>query len=208
LVATLEAPAVTEKACTKCGLVQDLECFYTSKAGKHGHQSWCKRCMRQYYLAQKLAFPEKYRADIIAARAAHPRRDSVNSRAWRDANPGKDRASSKAWREAHPERQYETHRAWHLANPEKSRTYTQARRGMKLDLFVEHVYIAVLMERDCRICGICGLQIVRDHPDRMYRSSVDHIIPLSKGGLHSYANTQPAHLVCNLRKGVKILDPV
>ena len=33
--------------------------------------------------------------------------------------------------------------------------------------------------------------------------SVDHVIPLSKGWEHSYSNTQPAHLVCNLKKGAR-----
>lgn len=30
---------------------------------------------------------------------------------------------------------------------------------------------------------------------------LDHIVPLSKGGEHSYANTQVTHPVCNQRKG-------
>ncbi len=33
------------------------------------------------------------------------------------------------------------------------------------------------------------------------RASIDHIIPLSKGGTHTWPNVQLVHLVCNLRKG-------
>lgn len=31
--------------------------------------------------------------------------------------------------------------------------------------------------------------------------SLDHVIPMSKGGAHSYANTQLAHWLCNVTKG-------
>jgi 5-methylcytosine-specific restriction endonuclease McrA len=38
---------------------------------------------------------------------------------------------------------------------------------------------------------------------------IDHIVPLSRGGLHCYANVQVAHSRCNLRKRNKIeLDTV
>lgn len=30
---------------------------------------------------------------------------------------------------------------------------------------------------------------------------IDHIVPLARDGLHTLANVQPAHPVCNLRKG-------
>lgn len=35
--------------------------------------------------------------------------------------------------------------------------------------------------------------------------SIDHIQPLSKGGRHSYINTQLAHLHCNLVKKDRVL---
>jgi len=34
--------------------------------------------------------------------------------------------------------------------------------------------------------------------------SIDHILPLSKGGSHSQENVQWAHLVCNTRKGNRL----
>ena len=33
---------------------------------------------------------------------------------------------------------------------------------------------------------------------------VDHVYPLSRGGEHSYRNTQPAHPECNIAKGDKM----
>jgi 5-methylcytosine-specific restriction endonuclease McrA len=45
----------------------------------------------------------------------------------------------------------------------------------------------------CTICALCG------HPGA---DSVDHIIPVSKGGaLYDLANLRPAHHDCNSRRG-------
>lgn len=60
---------------------------------------------------------------------------------------------------------------------------------------VDHVDPAALLERDAGRCGICGGEV--DQRD----FHVDHVVPISAGGAHSYANTQVAHPSCNLRKG-------
>jgi len=59
-------------------------------------------------------------------------------------------------------------------------------------------------------CSICGEQC--DLNDRSYSKycgalypSVDHIIPLSKGGTHTWDNVQIAHIICNSRKETTIL---
>jgi len=54
------------------------------------------------------------------------------------------------------------------------------------------------------ICQLCFTSI---HPNRKFpdnlSSTVDHIIPLSRGGEHIFSNVQPAHLKCNIEKGNK-----
>ena len=46
------------------------------------------------------------------------------------------------------------------------------------------------------ICGICGEPITN-----MKDCTIDHIIPISKGGLTTLENCQLAHQRCNLMKG-------
>ena len=54
-------------------------------------------------------------------------------------------------------------------------------------------------------CGICGGLISLDAPRNEPLGLVfDHIIPVSKGGSHSYSNIQPAHFSCNGQKGAKV----
>lgn len=80
------------------------------------------------------------------------------------------------------------------------------RRALKANCFVEMVRLPIVLERDDWVCHICGEKIMKEEKFPSQRSpSLDHVIPLSKGGLHSYANVKAAHLVCNTRKGSKIV---
>jgi 5-methylcytosine-specific restriction endonuclease McrA len=45
------------------------------------------------------------------------------------------------------------------------------------------------------ICGICS------NPVKFGQMTIDHIIPLSRGGHNIYDNVQPAHSLCNHLKG-------
>lgn len=69
------------------------------------------------------------------------------------------------------------------------------RRAKKLGVFVEYVDKRTLWDDHQGICGLC-LQ-----PVKISRMTIDHIVPLSQGGVHSYENTQPAHSLCNHVKG-------
>lgn len=53
-------------------------------------------------------------------------------------------------------------------------------------------------------CGICKqhIDITLKYPDPQ-SFSIDHIIPVSLGGNHAVSNLQPAHLVCNSKRGNK-----
>lgn len=61
-----------------------------------------------------------------------------------------------------------------------------------------HRLLPYLLERDRNRCGICSKPIRAKTGPR--RATVDHIVPLSRGGTHELANLQAAHWVCNVRK--------
>lgn len=76
-------------------------------------------------------------------------------------------------------------------------------RGLGLDQITSpKTLVAFLMQRDQGICGICEEE-VRDTEGPM-RPSIDHVIPLARGGLHEIGNLQLAHYRCNLSKGARI----
>ena len=61
-----------------------------------------------------------------------------------------------------------------------------------------------IFERDKWTCQICGKKVNKDLkvPHRM-APTLDHILPISAGGLHTRQNVRLAHLSCNCSRGHK-----
>lgn len=68
------------------------------------------------------------------------------------------------------------------------------RRALQHNAFVEDVDRAELWRQHQGKCGICN------QPVKLNKTTIDHIIPLCRGGDHSYENCQPAHSECNMIK--------
>lgn len=70
-----------------------------------------------------------------------------------------------------------------------------------------------LYKRDKGICWLCGLECNKNDYERIDKTfiagnfypSIDHVKPLSKGGLHSWDNVRLAHRICNTKKNDKII---
>ena len=61
----------------------------------------------------------------------------------------------------------------------------------------ENVRLAVLVARDDGKCQLCGGEVKPSVDGWPAGASMDHIIPLSEGGEHTYRNVQLAHIKCN-----------
>lgn len=79
---------------------------------------------------------------------------------------------------------------------------------------VPYAYVSrvLVFERDgwrCQLCGRCVLRKARrrKHSGRLHprTASLDHIIPMSRGGPHSEQNCQCACLECNVRKNARMI---
>lgn len=69
------------------------------------------------------------------------------------------------------------------------------------------ICLSKLYERDKGICWLCGGQCdySADTNDNSY-PSIDHIIPIAKGGLDKWNNIKLAHRGCNSVKGAKFVE--
>ena len=84
---------------------------------------------------------------------------------------------------------------------EAKRASELKRRAAKANVFCEEIDTQEIFARDKWTCQLCGKKVLRrvKWPHDFF-PSIDHIIPLSKGGEHSRKNVQCAHLICNLKK--------
>lgn len=73
----------------------------------------------------------------------------------------------------------------------------------------EVVSFAEIAKRDLWTCYLCRQPIDPAVPGpSAHAASLDHVIPLSKGGAHAPSNLRLAHLGCNRRKGTRMLQEV
>ena len=82
-----------------------------------------------------------------------------------------------------------------------SRIYKKHRKLQIKRAWVEQVTFDTVYYRNNGVCGICGLPVLYDKsPDKIWAATIDHIIPLSRGGKHELPNCQLAHRLCNSMK--------
>ena len=85
--------------------------------------------------------------------------------------------------------------------------YWALKRARKASAEVESVDPFKVFDRDgwrCHLCGTKTKQAKRGTSD-LLAPELDHIVPLSQGGQHSYRNTACSCRACNLRKGAKLV---
>lgn len=159
--------------------------------------------------AWQRANPEKVRGYIAKWSAANPEWE----RNWAAANPDKVRAKqrkhyhegggaeyAKQWRLANPEKMKAAGDRWRLANPDKvrQRTSTQRAKRKSAETFVvtprDWRRLCERYRQSCHYCGCADSSL-----------TLDHVIPLSRGGRHSIGNIVPACLSCNSSKNARLI---
>lgn len=155
-------------------------------------------CHRHYTADWRDRNPEKA-AETAANYRSRPEsraRAAEVSAAWREANPERAKAAVKAWRVAHPDREREGKRTYREANRDAIRALNNRRKARQRDVAINDLtpsqWVQIIAAHDGR-CAYCGTL-----PDRI---TMDHVIPISKGGNHTASNIVPACGPCNSAKG-------
>jgi 5-methylcytosine-specific restriction endonuclease McrA len=91
---------------------------------------------------------------------------------------------------------------WRMKNGKRSRAISiksiHKQRAAKYSAEVDsNITAEALYIRHDGICGICQCLVA------MSEASIDHIVPFSKGGNHTWDNVQLAHKRCNSQKSRK-----
>ena len=114
---------------------------------------------------------------------------------WRRAHPKETQAYFKAYRPAHKETINANNRKYRKAHPGIGNDDRQYRRVLKLQVGAERIRMKELRRRDNNTCQICHTFV------GVQGASIDHIVPISFGGSHTWANVQLAHTTCNAARG-------
>ena len=89
--------------------------------------------------------------------------------------------------------------------PEKKRARDQRRRAVVFGHTADLISRDRVGDRDGWVCGICrrDVDISLPWPDPK-SPSLDHIVPLARGGRHTYSNVRISHLTCNVKRGCPV----
>jgi 5-methylcytosine-specific restriction endonuclease McrA len=193
--------------CIKCGsatrYIGSGKCVACRCAALRARYAANPEKAREYKRARREANPEKVREINRARRAAYPEKEREAKRARHAAHPEKDREYRRARREANPEKARaagrEAKRARYAANPEKTIEKSRARRALENGAASDgthRLWGERLREHD-GTCVHCG--------ERASKLTLDHFVPLSKGGAHVLLNFVPSCRSCNLAKGATVI---
>lgn len=201
----INAPEGAKHCHGPCGQVKPLDEFHNDTSSPDGKLTECKECRNnksRTYGAQK--------------RADDPNHFYAYHKGWMAANDGRKRyAGYDAKRNAEPERReyLQNYNLYYRTTfPEKFSAYSMARRARIAGAaVVEDVERIVVADNYDWICQECFEYIYPEAPYRLEDGSwnprylhADHRVPISKHGDHSYANMQPMHAECNIRKNARL----
>lgn len=166
------------KRCRRCEEEKPLSEFGLQwQHGKYRVRSYCKPC---------------HAANSRESRQRHLETARARELAYARAHAEQKRSTAKSWYYAHREQAIAAEKARYEKNPEYKRDLahmTRARRaGAKV---IEFVRRREVYERDAGVCHVCSEAVDWDDYD------MDHVVPLSRGGDHSYANVKTSHKRCN-----------
>jgi HNH endonuclease len=213
---------IGEKPCTKCGITKMASEFYDNPYATNGMDSWCKECRKTDNAAWNKNNPEKRKP--IANRSAKKARGIPEKRAiiyaktrrWQLAHPEAVKIHGRRDREkarsnpSRMEKRRQTTMQWFVDHPGYRRAASQRRRALLRGAHITDSFIdiAILYERDHGICTLCHYAVDArlTWPDKRI-PTIDHYIPVTRGGDHGYANTKLAHHYCNTLKNNRLETP-
>ena len=212
-----QALVAGEKECSQCEVMKLLEEFYDWERSPDGKQSECKDChdgRSQPIYSRDESIIEKECTKCGETKIATEFYDNAYIKCgMRSECKTCTDAKNNEWATAHPDEHKAiangyAHRA--RQDPEKgplirARSHVRRAQIKQAPIIDPVIDIAVLYIRDKGICSLCHKTVKQalHWPDPM-SATMDHIIPLTKGGEHSWKNVALAHFICNTRKNNRI----
>jgi hypothetical protein len=207
--------AGTHKVCTKCKGNKPITEFFPDKSRKDGYNNHCKECRRAWGRnsnKQRASQATTLRTGMKHCPGCKEEKDRVTGFYQSKSKPDGytdyckecTKARSTAHRQNNPEMYKEYRQETKPWQSENQKALIQKRKAIirgNGTSIADKVLFSDVVARDKWVCKICGKPVDKSlaYPDP-FSPSLDHVVPVSKGGSHTLGNLQLTHLRCNLKK--------
>ena len=212
----------TMKRCNKCGEIKDINMFNKRKGAKDGHRGQCKACRKEYYKEY-----HENNKDMIKEyqKEYHENnKDMIKEyqKEYHENNKDKIKESKKEYRENNKDKIKESKKEYYENNKDMIKEYYENNKDMIKEYKKEYCkthkieYKAYSHKRRARIKSNGGSYTKAEwlecleffdykcaysgEPLTMDDASVEHVIPVSKGGTSYISNLIPCVLKYNISK--------
>jgi 5-methylcytosine-specific restriction endonuclease McrA len=195
--ATLEGRRHDAVYCRPCAHERAKACARASAKRRYqANPERAKARARAYHHANKPRLQAYKRLHHVA----HAAERSGKARLRYQADPQKQIAKTREWRARNPEAAALGSKSWRKRNADSVRLYVHKRRARLRDGnspgFTGSEWRALCESFDGR-CAYCFA------PGAL---TIDHVVPISRGGRHELSNVAPACKPCNSAKHAKLLE--
>jgi 5-methylcytosine-specific restriction endonuclease McrA len=188
---TKETPMndIITKKCSECGEYKAKDSFYKSKYAKDGLRYQCKQCDKAR-AARWYSVPDN---------ASHSVKRTLQ---WKKDNPEGNRKLALEYQNRNFDKVYKRIQSWQKEHPESRQVSKANRRAREKSsqgkiTRAEWEELKEFYDYTCLCC--------RKREPKI-KLTLDHVVPLAKGGENSISNAQPLCGSCNSKKNAKIID--
>lgn len=190
------------KICSYCLEEKALNKFNKSISQKDGYHSYCQECQKEYWEKYKLnnsnSINRKRREYYYKNRAIEIKKAIEYQR----ANKEKVRIYKLTYASKTKEVTALRVQRWRENNPIHAKMLRQLTRSGNVNITKENfleLFRRYQVNSDEYRCHYCECRMP------LKKTTIDHVVPLSKGGLNDIANLVISCLSCNRKKGDKII---
>jgi 5-methylcytosine-specific restriction endonuclease McrA len=184
-------PASGVRQCRSCETQKPIDAFATG-------QRECRECRSGRYARYRREHADAERERHRRYYQEHREALLAFVKRWRLTPQGRESArvaARKYWHSHTVVQKRVILLGWH----ESRYANAALRRARIYSTRIERIVRSVVIERDARTCHLCGRTGLTDR-----QIHIDHVVPLSRGGTHTYDNVRVACVPCNYHKSNRL----
>lgn len=183
---------VVEKQCGGCNMIKKLDDFHKQKLGKYGRRATCKQCRFLKEGEKTRLRLQKYREEDAEKMKAYKREQYHKHKDRRRVSERKRLYNYEQTQEAKIKKLHRKHKRRIIERHASDGTIP-----IKVGWDRMTTELKTMLDAQDNKCNICECSVSHD----LGNLHLDHVKPISKGGLHSITNVQWLCASCNLSKG-------